>query len=94
MAKKTPLKKIKIRNLVRTATCTPKKYCSGMADSVEYNGNGKGLVTVQIYDLQSTKLLYELVVYKSKPSSRGIVLNVCPWCKANLLPKALKRKKS
>lgn len=54
------------------------KYCQGV------NEYAKGLVALQLCDLTTGTIRIAGVVYKEKPSSKGILLNVCPWCGQNI----------
>lgn len=50
------------------------EYCQGV------NERAKGLVALQICNLETGKIRIAGVVYKDAPASKGILLNFCPWC--------------
>lgn len=54
---------------------------------------GKGLSVCTIYNFKKApfKPVFDLIVYKTSASDKGVCLNLCPWCGESLRPD-LKRK--
>lgn len=62
------------------------KYCQPA------NAHTKGMVALQLCNLQTGQIRIAGVVYKEKPSSSGILLNSCPWCGESIFAAVESRK--
>ena len=60
-----------------------RKWCPGMAGVIQHESSRKGIVALMTFNL-TAGYTGELIVYKKSATDRGLILNLCPWCGANL----------
>lgn len=61
--------------------CSATSMCKTMLRKVIHNDNGKGLVAVHTERLSTGEEFFLGVAYKTSARDRGLMLNVCPWCR-------------
>lgn len=59
------------------------RFCPGMARVLQDESNRKGIVSMHVFGL-SEGYMGTMIAYKRSASDQGLMLNVCPWCKASL----------
>lgn len=71
----------------RRLKCTRNGWCLAMEENLnpEVNARAKGLSVVEVLNWSTSQYRTVGVCYKTKPSDRGVMLNVCPWCKNPIL---------
>lgn len=66
--------------------CKVNNYCDAMERFLapEANARVKGLSTVLTFNIETGIQKTVGIRMRSKPNDNGLMLNCCPWCKANL----------
>lgn len=62
-------------------TCSTDSLCIHMQRMVDGNEQGKGLVAIHCFSAQAQKERLLGVAYKTSAKDKGLLLNVCPWCR-------------
>lgn len=61
--------------------CSESTLCEAMERATFGNQGCKGLSVANTLNLQSGNFRMLGVVYKSSAKDKGLLLNVCPWCR-------------
>lgn len=74
--------------------CSSKAFCETLKSKIQPGPtSAKGIVGVQLINMQTLERTRYLVAYQSGPKDRGLVLNYCPWCGGSLKARQKMRKK-
>jgi hypothetical protein len=67
--------------------CSKDGWCEAMASRIEPEDNArrKGLSPVVVTNFRTFETRVVGIAFKSSPADRGLLLNVCPWCKQSIL---------
>lgn len=68
--------------------CTEKAFCKSLNRVMndEPNSRAKGFSLLQMIKMSTGKMSWPAVVYKMNAKDRGVCLNFCPFCGADLQP--------
>jgi hypothetical protein len=66
------------------AKCGSEVMCSPLAERVQPGYHAKGLNCAEVMNMASGKISGFLVMYKTSSKDKGLVLNFCPWCGAEI----------
>ena len=70
------------------SACNAEAWCDSMDTRLadRPNANAKGLTIIRVVGLKTHKTRIIGVAYKRGAADRGLMLNFCPWCGADLGP--------